>query len=124
MGIWDPTVSFCLISEIHDREYILPNREYCNLAFICSPCLLLLPVAVYCKPFMITQYVWDTHTLHPKYFCNCCTLTCCTVHLVGTKDGKFSSKYVVFMAEMYIRICSFRFCAFYSNYIICSYKFC
>ena len=54
--------------------------------------------------------MFGTHTLHSKHFCHCCTLTCCSVHIVGTKDAKCTSKYVVFMPDMLIRVCSFRFC--------------
>jgi len=66
---------------------------------------------------MLIQYVWDTHTLHPKYFCRC-TLTCSTVHIVGIKVAKWTSKYVVLIPDMHIRICNFRFCTFHSTYIV------
>ena len=97
---------------------ILPNTKYCNFTFVCSPWLLLSSMAVYCIPFILTQYVWDTHTLHPKYFCHCCILTCSTVRIVGTKVAKWTSKYVVFIPEKHIRTCGFRFYTFHSTYVV------
>lgn len=59
-SLWDPTVLLCRTATIHDREYVgnfktLPNTKYYNFVFLCRPWLLLLPIAVYCQLFLLTQ---------------------------------------------------------------------